>query len=225
MTGSQVIDSCRFAASVFYKVFDMKKIMLCVTAAVALATSSPAMAAFVVDTGTPTNVFTNYFINPGESLGGFFTLGTATTVTAVEGFINGDAGSNISVTIYGNGNLPATVNTLYSANFNTVDALLGAWQGVFGQSWNLSAGSYWVGFSSNRLDGMFASAPNPLSAYARTSQGAWFPASNDMTLGVRISDGAQVVAVPEPATWGMMLLGFGLVGGAMRRHVTKISYA
>jgi hypothetical protein len=25
-------------------------------------------------------------------------------------------------------------------------------------------------------------------------------------------------AVPEPATWGMMILGFGLVGGAMRRR-------
>jgi phospholipase/lecithinase/hemolysin len=27
----------------------------------------------------------------------------------------------------------------------------------------------------------------------------------------------QLVAVPEPATWGMMILGFGLVGAAMRR--------
>ena len=35
---------------------------------------------------------------------------------------------------------------------------------------------------------------------------------------------AQVGAVPEPATWGMMLLGFGLVGNAMRRRVaTRVS--
>jgi hypothetical protein len=27
-------------------------------------------------------------------------------------------------------------------------------------------------------------------------------------------------AVPEPATWAMMILGFGLVGGAMRRPKT-----
>lgn len=39
-------------------------------------------------------------------------------------------------------------------------------------------------------------------------------------------------AVPEPAAWGMMILGFGLVGGAMRRRsavkvskVSKVSFA
>ena len=32
-------------------------------------------------------------------------------------------------------------------------------------------------------------------------------------------------AVPEPATWGMMILGFGLVGGSLRRRKTKVSFA
>lgn len=32
-------------------------------------------------------------------------------------------------------------------------------------------------------------------------------------------------AVPEPATWAMMTLGFGLVGSAMRRRSTKIAFA
>ncbi|MEM8917437.1 MAG: PEPxxWA-CTERM sorting domain-containing protein [Pseudomonadota bacterium] len=37
----------------------------------------------------------------------------------------------------------------------------------------------------------------------------------------------QVAAVPEPGTWAMMILGFGLVGGAMRRRRAnvKVSYA
>jgi hypothetical protein len=30
-------------------------------------------------------------------------------------------------------------------------------------------------------------------------------------------------AVPEPATWGMMLLGFGAVGAAMRRHKRRMA--
>ena len=38
-----------------------------------------------------------------------------------------------------------------------------------------------------------------------------------------------VAAVPEPATWAMMIVGFGLVGGAMRRRksltATRVSYA
>jgi len=32
-------------------------------------------------------------------------------------------------------------------------------------------------------------------------------------------------AVPEPASWAMMIAGFGLVGGAMRRRQIRISYA
>ncbi|MEP3226098.1 MAG: PEPxxWA-CTERM sorting domain-containing protein [Parasphingorhabdus sp.] len=37
----------------------------------------------------------------------------------------------------------------------------------------------------------------------------------------------NVGAVPEPTTWAMMIFGFGLVGGAMRRRKTKVtvSYA
>ena len=35
---------------------------------------------------------------------------------------------------------------------------------------------------------------------------------------------AQVAAVPEPATWAMMLVGFGLMGGAMRRR-TRVTFA
>ena len=35
----------------------------------------------------------------------------------------------------------------------------------------------------------------------------------------------QVAAVPEPATWAMMIGGFGFVGGAMRRRATRASLA
>ena len=32
-------------------------------------------------------------------------------------------------------------------------------------------------------------------------------------------------AVPEAATWAMMILGFGVVGTALRRRSTKLSFA
>jgi hypothetical protein len=35
----------------------------------------------------------------------------------------------------------------------------------------------------------------------------------------------DISAVPEPATWLMMIAGFGLVGAGMRRRATKVSYA
>ena len=34
---------------------------------------------------------------------------------------------------------------------------------------------------------------------------------------------AQLGGVPEPATWALMILGFGAVGGAMRRRNAKTS--
>lgn len=38
-------------------------------------------------------------------------------------------------------------------------------------------------------------------------------------------DAAAVAAVPEPGTWAMMLAGFGIVGGAMRRRQrTSVSF-
>ena len=38
-------------------------------------------------------------------------------------------------------------------------------------------------------------------------------------------DAVSVMAVPEPATWGMLILGFGLVGGALRRRSQAIAFA
>ncbi|WP_298669225.1 PEPxxWA-CTERM sorting domain-containing protein [uncultured Sphingomonas sp.] len=32
-------------------------------------------------------------------------------------------------------------------------------------------------------------------------------------------------AVPEPATWALMILGFGAIGGALRRRRTSVAYA
>jgi len=34
-----------------------------------------------------------------------------------------------------------------------------------------------------------------------------------------------VSSVPEPASWAMMIGGFGVIGGAMRRRRTKVSFA
>ena len=43
-------------------------------------------------------------------------------------------------------------------------------------------------------------------------------ASKDATSFGAALDNVSVAAVPEPATWAMMILGFGLVGGSMRRR-------
>lgn len=46
---------------------------------------------------------------------------------------------------------------------------------------------------------------------------------DDFTFGSTVVGGA----VPEPASWGLMILGFGVVGGAMRyrRRATRVAFA
>lgn len=39
------------------------------------------------------------------------------------------------------------------------------------------------------------------------------------------NDTIQISGVPEPTTWGMMILGFGLMGGALRTRKTKVAFA
>ena len=54
-------------------------------------------------------------------------------------------------------------------------------------------------------------------------QGATAISSNGLIVGYGIHDGVQSAfllqadGVPEPASWALMLIGFGAVGGALRR--------
>lgn len=38
-------------------------------------------------------------------------------------------------------------------------------------------------------------------------------------------DAVSIMAVPEPGTWAMLILGFGLLGGAMRRRIHETAFA
>lgn len=39
------------------------------------------------------------------------------------------------------------------------------------------------------------------------------------------NDTIQISGVPEPTTWGMMIVGFGLMGGVLRRRKTTVAFA
>jgi len=74
------------------------------------------------------------------------------------------------------------------------------WQ-FFDVTSNLASGKNLIGFS------VYGTSPGPayLDDFTITSSNA---------------------AVPEPATWAMLIVGFGLVGGAMRRrHSVRVTYA
>ena len=192
------------------------------------AFATPAAAAILVDTGTPTSG--SSFSLGGTKLAGLFTLGAAATVTSVEGFIGGPDDTTGTISIYTGGVDPQFSGLLFSAAFSKTNTAIGAWQGVFGRSWNLAAGQYWAVFETGgTLSKMFIAAPNPLAQYAvSNNDGSWSQLGSRASLGVRITNDVGPLvpgAVPEPGTWAMMLIGFGAIGGALRaRRRVAVSY-
>jgi hypothetical protein len=199
----------------------MKKVLLIGAVLAACAITAPATAALLVNTGTPQPNVGGVGLFGTQSLAGYFTLGANSTINAVEGYMNGSViPSAVTVNLYSDGPVPSTI--LFSSTFNLSPGTSN-WLGVFGQNWQLSAGSYWVGFLTNGVTSMpNVGTPNPLSKYAATSMfagGAWVP-NQTSNLGIRIGGTTVAAAVPEPATWFSMIVGFGLVGSTVRKRRT-----
>lgn len=185
---------------------------------------TPAAAAIVVDTGAIATVGGRP-LNEAEALAGFFTLNAATMITSVEGMMGGTAATG-TIAIFSGGVDPASSSLLFSNSFTIVDSRLTSYQGVFGQNWNLAAGSYWVGFFTDGTNFMAFPATNPLSRHAvRPFDNIWVQHGPGLALGIRMIGNVTPGAVPEPATWAMMLIGFGAIGSAMRlRQRVSVSY-
>lgn len=78
----------------------------------------------------------------------------------------------------------------------------------------------------NQAAGYFFYQLNGSGGYAWFNEGYTSPSYSDRNTGVfMIRDLSGLNAVPEPATWAMMIAGFGLVGGAARRSARRQSAA
>jgi len=94
-------------------------------------------------------------------------------------------------------------------------------QGVFGWAAGTSTDAPGVPFNVANFTGINYAGGN---AYRGTAplNAANIPFLPHVDLGFR----TYVNSVPEPATWAMMIVGFGLVGGSMRRrHTLTIKFA
>ena len=212
----------------------MKKSALSVIWAMGLFTFQPAYAAEFVDTGPGPEGPTGWTLNPSQSLAAEFVLGQDSTITSVEGWIASIIdGSLFTASIFSDGgNVPGSV--LFSSSFSGGAPGTGQWQGAYGLSWNLAAGTYWVGFSGqNGLGTMPNPSANPLGNEAFTFEGNWV-GFDDLSIGARVTgnqgfNNPNTGAVPEPSTWAMLILGFFGVGAAIRSARRKqnvtVSYA
>lgn len=100
-------------------------------------------------------------------------------------------------------------------NFSTPVSAFGFNLGASNASWSISAAGQTYTFpsisSSNNMEYYGISGAGIRSATLSFGSGDW----------VLIDNLTYVAAVPEPTTWALMLVGFGLTGAAMRRRASQ----
>jgi hypothetical protein len=190
------------------------KFVIAACAAALLATSGVAQAAPIIDTGAgATSIGSAMTLADGRDLAGYIVFKNDVTITGIRGWLGGNEGGLVVAGIYSDIDF-TPADQLYSTRFSIQDPV--AWQGADSLNWTLKAGSYWVVFKGSLGPDSYmpGSAPNPLVAYKRGIDGSWGNL-REQALGVQI-DGVVGGAVPEPASWAMLIGGFGLAGGAIR---------
>lgn len=157
------------------------------------------------------------------------TLGSAAKIEEFDIYTPGSLapfGASVTLRVRSDvGGMPAGTNlfelnsTLSYVSGSGVATLAGASFTPF----DLAAGTYWVGLSgtSQELDwSSFAGLPNDSwQLSGENVQGR--PVIGGLAFRVLGTNGA----VPEPASWALMLGGFGLVGSAMRRKREAVQIA
>jgi hypothetical protein len=168
---------------------------------------SPVGATIIVDTGPGPSSGPSVSFGDDYSLAAGFNLSRDTIITAVYGWMSGDAaGSTQTARIYSDNNgIPDTF--LYGGYF-TFTGPTASWLGPNNLDWLLPAGDYWVGYGGSNTSGFMPTpSTNPLSKYAYNNSFAPGWHRNDtFDFGVRI----EGTVVPEPSTF--LLLGAGLAG-------------
>ena len=173
--------------------------------AATMVVSAPAYAAsYVTDTST--------FVAIGDQIGSTF---DQVTLGGVSGTISSPGPyliNNVSFLVGLNATVPAASTGTFT---NTIT--IGGTPFSYSVPYTININTFdTITFNSftTTLDG-FRFAFNPLTL-----------SSDGSSLATGMLS-ANVSAVPEPATWAMMIIGFGAIGGAMRRRNavrTRVSY-
>lgn len=214
---------------------------------VAMAVAAPANAGLLIDmspdaTGL-TETFTGSNVADNQNFLMKITLATATTLNGIDiysgcrnagcGAPNIGTGAVVKIRsdvagVPDNANL-FTFKTLISqidSVGSTANYYVERVHADFGDTL-LSAGDYWIGLSGDNIEiGQeisFSPSPYPLF-YILGGDSVYGTLSSSASTAFRIY--GDNGAVPEPATWAMMLVGFGAVGFAMRgRQKIAVSFA
>jgi hypothetical protein len=176
----------------------MKKYLLAAATGAAAFMAVPASAAITVDTSVPAGTFAdnNVACSTGTTNCSFTTFGTFTTPTGYTS-LAAQVGSTLT-----NSN-PATNLDFISAFINN---------SVTNYAFTINPNGQFERGTLGDIP-LIAGALNTISVTGTAASSTNGSLSGQLSFGT-----TSVPGVPEPATWAMMLFGFGGVGFAMRRR-------
>lgn len=201
-----------------------KKIAFTVLTVIWMATSMPAMASYIVNTGTPSGG-PGWSFYANQYFAGKFSIGESETVNSLEAYFSSGSPGNVTYQILAQGGIdPGAV--LFSQVAAVSSATLG-WHGVFGLSETLPAGTYWVAAVPDaNINGVEpGSVPNPMLAYDQANLNGYEAGSANnfdfsyLKTGFRIDAtpaAPTLASVPEPGS--IALLGLGILSFAASRR-------
>lgn len=200
----------------------------------ALVTASPAIADTAILGWTGGSSFPAY--SEDETVGFNFTANEAMSITAL-GIWNADGSIDFSHEV---GLWDAAGTLLASVVIGPQTSAAGTFVYADTSGITLTAGSnyaigarYRLGETDNYISGASGVSVDPAITFLGANRspngsGFAFPSVSDGT-GGRFGPNFQFEsvngAIPEPASWAMMLAGFGAVGYAMRRRKVTYRYA
>ncbi|MDC8755197.1 cistern family PEP-CTERM protein [Erythrobacter sp. sf7] len=210
----------------------MKQAVLMSGVAIGFALSSPAQAAVTIDGGQVTvtgvdDTFNVSFngLSDGQVVRGLSSLLTLTVISVGSNWVfkysldNTGAGT---VTGFGFNVSPDVVGVMADGTYGNESLGFKAAGFRAETCFQAGSGSCPNGNHKNISDPgtgtltlQFGSAKNEITLSNFVNRTQSFQIGN---VSSAVGQGTPVSPVPEPATWAMMLLGFGLVGAAMRRR-------
>jgi hypothetical protein len=183
----------------------MRKILIGLLGAAALTAATSANAGVTVDPGTTVLTSPPIVSSGGQAFDfGYTDSSSGSPFTEILNFTNSLAG-NYSITL-------STTSTTTSNDIDFFASLACATCGIFLSGGSI-AGSLALtpDIDNNDINEDYSLNTGSLGAGSYTLT---FIGNGSGSFGGNVS----FSAVPEPATWGMMLLGFGAIGFAMRRR-------
>lgn len=213
----------------------MKRFVIGTLAALFVSASGIASAATIVDQSTFGVGFSPYSIGNGQRLASSFTLSSAFSVTDATWYGFNDASTAFGIQFFDTalslpGSLLYTATGTASKSASSIADSLG--NQIFRYDMPLAtafagaSGSYFFSvydYASTSGNFRWKDGASPVSGGARGSGSTsgnstgWVPTSS-YAFALKGTTVSAAGAVPEPTTWAMLMIGFGLAGALVRRR-------